>query len=239
MYKRVNGNIITKPIKPKFKNFNTAVNLFRSFIGMKTNDYNRADYDRMLAIYNKQIVKYDAAIIEAKNFREQSSSDHLALLRCLGGRPLSDSEINKKRFDGYISQSELNFYNMLLEKSETEWEMFHQVEIRDLSNPVDIIVAMPMHQIYVIEFDGPHHNMSSQRESDDRRDEYLINNGFNIIRISYKTYEQSCIQAVEETLLVLRGKVNPANTSRSEVNFGRNFYEENSGCLMIFIEIHL
>ena len=176
-----------------------------------------SDEQLYLRVHGKSITESPFFVLMVPQIRQSAGNDNLMLLKCLDGRALTPLEIDEKRKEGYVSNAEQRLFHMLKALADTNWNIYHQVEVDGILNPIDIVAVTSNFQIYAIELDGPHHLIGKQRENDDRRDEYLLTHGYNVIRVGYDKYALSCSQAAQEILLVLRGQVIPENTWRPDV----------------------
>ncbi len=125
-------------------------------------------------VHGKSVTENNSAVVEVRRIRQCTGNDNMLLMQCLGGRALTPSEIDEKRKEGYVSNAELHLFQMLKALSDTNWSIYHQVDVGGVLNPIDIVAVTADFQIYAIELDGPHHLLSSQRINDDRRDALLL-----------------------------------------------------------------
>ena len=123
-------------------------------IGQQLRDEGASDKEIVQAFYKHAEVKSRQYYSELKYNQTQLSPDLEAI----------------KKSD---SNSEIVFYNML-EKENFKFEF--QYEIKPYR--VDYL----LYDILIVEVDGPHHNTLEQKQYDKRRDKYLIDMGYKVLR---------------------------------------------------------
>ena len=206
IYRRVSGNLVSKPDEPTRRKRSFLENLFENIFGRKGKDDLHAADEQELSTYTYQMEDYEAALTEGEKLRLAAAKDPGCLLRCLGGKPLSSSEIEKKREEGYISDAEIQLYHLLLELTDDNWQVFHQVDIDGLQHPVDIIAVSSHGRIYAVEIDGPHHLFKGQHARDMERETLLLKRGAGIIRVGCERFAGRYAQTAHEIYLLLEGE---------------------------------